>query len=44
MVSEGYKHKQIQKILGVSSGFISKWTQIFKEYGLDSLKLAYNGT
>ena len=44
MVHQGYKHQEIQKILGVSSGFISKWTKIFKEKGLNSLKLAYKGS
>lgn len=44
MVEQGYKHQQIQKILGVSSGFISKWKRIFKDKGLEALKLSYKGS
>jgi putative transposase len=29
MQLKGYKHREIQESLSVSSGFISKWTQIF---------------
>jgi len=29
MQLQGYKQREIQEILSVSSGFISKWTQIF---------------
>jgi len=29
MQLKGYKHQEIQESLSVSSGFISKWTQIF---------------
>jgi putative transposase len=45
MQLKGYKQREIQESLSVSSGFISKWTQIFticKVYLL--LKLAYKGS
>jgi hypothetical protein len=29
MQLQGYKQREIQEFLSVSSGFISKWTQIF---------------
>ncbi len=44
MVLEGYKHKAIQSILGVSSGFISKWKKAFFKQGVEGLKLAYKGS
>lgn len=39
MVSEGYKHREIIKILQVSSGFISKWKQEYILNGIEGLKL-----
>lgn len=44
MLLEGYKHQAIESILGVSSGFISKWKKVFFNCGLDGLKLAYKGS
>lgn len=44
MSFKGYKHRQIQESLSVSSGFISKWTQIFAMKGLSALKLAHKGS
>ncbi len=44
MQLKGYKHREIQESLSVSSGFISKWTQIFTMQGLSGLKLAYKGS
>jgi putative transposase len=44
MQLKGYKHREIQESLSVSSGFISKWTQIFTMQGLSALKLAYKGS
>lgn len=40
----GYKHREIQEILGVSSGFISKWTQLYELLGVSGLKLGYLGS
>jgi putative transposase len=37
---KGYKQREIQESLSVSSGFISKWTQIFTMQGVSALKLA----
>jgi putative transposase len=44
MKLKGYKQREIQESLSVSSGFISKWTQIFTMLGLSALKLAYKGS
>ncbi len=40
---KGYKQREIQESLLVSSGFISKWTQIYTLAGVSALKLAYKG-
>ncbi len=40
----GYKHQEIMPILGVSSGFISKWKKAFFQKGVDGLKLGYQGS
>jgi putative transposase len=39
----GYKQREIQESLLVSSGFISKWTQIYTLEGTLVLKLAHKG-
>ncbi len=44
MYLQGFKHRQIQASLGVSSGFISKWTQCYVERGIEGLKLQYQGS
>jgi putative transposase len=46
MQLKGYKHREIQESLSVSSGFISKWTQIFTIclVYLVSSWLTYKGT
>lgn len=44
MFLQGYKHREIQGILGVSSGFISKWTQHYKQMGVSALRLSYLGS
>ena len=44
MLLEGYKHAAIQSVLGVSSGFISKWKQAFFQGGVEGLKLASKGS
>ena len=40
---EGYRYRQISKILAVSVGFITKWSQAFKSGGLTALKSSYRG-
>lgn len=44
MSLEGYTHSQITQTLNVSSGFISKWKNIFFFRGLEGLKLGYKGS
>lgn len=43
MYLEGYKHREIKEILGVGSGYISKWTRIYVQEGLEGLSLGYKG-
>lgn len=44
MVLKGYKHREIQESLGVSSGFISKWNQVYKALSVTGLNVAYKGS
>lgn len=44
MFLTGYKHREIEDSIGVSSGFISKWAKIYKEEGISGLKLRYQGS
>jgi putative transposase len=44
MFLKGYKHREIGESLGVSSGFISKWTGIYQQLGVSGLKLRYQGS
>jgi len=44
MFLQGYKHREIQAILAVSSGFISKWTQLYELLGVSGLKLGHRGS
>lgn len=44
MYLKGFKHREIQESLGVSSGFISKWTQRYEQCGVKGLALAYRGS
>jgi putative transposase len=44
MYLEGYKHREIKEIVGVGSGYISKWTRIYVQEGLEGLLLGYKGT
>lgn len=44
MFVQGYKHREIQEILGVSSGFISKWTQLYEQMNVCGLRLGYVGS
>ncbi len=44
MFLKGYKHREIGESLGVSSGFISKWTQRYEHLGVSGLNLRYLGS
>ena len=44
MFLQSYKHCEIQTILGVSSGFISKWTRLYEQFGVSGLRLGYLGS
>jgi len=44
MFCKGYKHREIGESLGVSSGFISKWTGCYEKLGVAGLKLGYPGS
>jgi putative transposase len=44
MYEQGYPHREIQAILSVSSGFISKWTQLYRQLGLLGLFLRHKGS
>jgi putative transposase len=44
MFLKGYKHREITESIGVTSGFISKWTERYEELGVRGLKLAYLGS
>ena len=44
MFLKNYKHREIQGVLGVSSGFISKWTKLYELLGVSGLRLAYQGS
>jgi putative transposase len=44
MFLKGYKHREIGESIGVSSGFISKWTQLYEQLGVSRLKLGYSGS
>lgn len=44
MFCKGYKHREIGDSLGVSSGFISKWTRQYEQLGVSGLKLRYPGS
>lgn len=43
LVMQDYSYREIQKILNVSIGFISKWKQIFESLGVNGLNLSYKG-
>lgn len=43
MTLQGFTHSEIMGLLQVSSGFISKWKQIFLLSGINGLKLGYKG-
>lgn len=44
MFFKGYKHREISESLGVSSGFISKWSRRYEESGVPGLQLGYPGS
>jgi putative transposase len=44
MSLNGYKHREIGESLGVSSGFISKWTRHYEQSGVSGLRLGYKGS
>lgn len=44
MVQQDYRHREIQSVLQVSSGFISKWTQAFEQKGVAGLRLQHRGS
>jgi putative transposase len=44
MFLKGYKHREIGESLGVSSGFISKWTRRYEQSGASDLQLGYPGS
>ncbi len=44
MFLKGYKHREIQESLSVSSGFISKCCQVYQALGVAGLKLGYRGS
>jgi putative transposase len=44
MFLSGMKHREIQDILSVSSGFISKWTQMYELGGTACLRLGHRGS
>lgn len=44
MFLKGYKHREIGESIGVSSGFISKWTGQYEQLGVSGLRLGYAGS
>jgi len=44
MFLKGYKHREIAESIGVSSGFISKWSGYYEEFGVPGLRLGYLGS
>ena len=44
MLIEGSRHETIQKILGVSSPFISKWKINYALHGIEGLRLNHQGS
>ncbi|GAP99688.1 mobile element protein [Leptolyngbya sp. NIES-2104] len=43
MVQQGYAYRDIQAVLQVSIGFVTKWKQNYEAEGVKSLRLAYQG-
>jgi putative transposase len=43
MIQQNYRYEDIQAVLQVSLGFISKWKQRFAGEGVKGLRLGYRG-
>jgi len=41
---QGFKHAQIQPVLGVRSSTISEWEQRYRNDGVEGLRLGYRGS
>ena len=41
---EGFKHRDIQPVMGVHSSYISRWESRYREGGIAGLRLAYKGS
>lgn len=44
MVQQKYRHREIQAILQITSGFISKWTIAYQNLGVEGLRLRHRGS
>ena len=44
MAMHSYPYREIQAVLQVSLGFITKWKQRFEHHGIEGLKVAYRGS
>jgi len=44
MTLGSYPHSQIEALLGITSGFISKWKHRYLAGGVEALRLAYRGS
>lgn len=44
MVHQHYPYRQIQAVLKISVGFITKWKQIYEQQGTRGLRLGYQGS
>jgi len=41
---KNYSRKQVSEILNVGPDYVTKWTSLFKQEGVVSLKLSYQGS
>lgn len=44
MRQQDYPYQQVESLLQVSESFISKWQQLYRQQGIDALRLGYWGT
>jgi putative transposase len=44
MYFNGFTHERITETIGVTTGFISKWTKRYRQSGIDGLGLGYRGS
>jgi putative transposase len=44
MLRQDYRHREIQQILQVCSGFISKWTGVYEQHSVEGLRLGHKGS